>query len=219
MSDLKPVSRSDGRLIYLAGTSRSGKSRHAMVLASRHKRLLIWDPDDEWSSHGATRIDVNDAARFRDICRRKTAGQYTFVAPATLEWFEFFCQCAWVWLRLYPGAVVVEELADVTSPGKAAGAWGMICRRGKKFGAWIYGISQRPAECDKTAISNADEIHCHAVVRPVDQRYMAEFIGATQDQVAALVPWQHLSRLDIAQAPQLAGDIRPDLAQNLRTKP
>ena len=42
--------------------------------------------------------------------------------PITLENFEIFCRCAWLWIRVMhekgrSKALVIEELADVSPPG------------------------------------------------------------------------------------------------------
>lgn len=210
------VTRKEGQIIFIAGSSRSGKTLHAIRLAKRHKRLMIWDPDDEWSVHGAKRLTHNDAAEFERRCFADTAGQYAFVAPCTDAWFQFFCSRVFVWLSVHPGGVVADEIADVTHAGKAPEWWGRILRRGKKRGGYIYVIANSPAESDKTALKNANEVHCHALTEPPDIKRMAQRLGVHYDVVASVLPWQSLGKTDLAKPPVLAGDLRPDLVENPR---
>jgi hypothetical protein len=55
-------------------------------------------------------------------------------------------------------AYVAEEIADVTTPSKAANGWGTVLRRGRKRGVTIFPVTQRPAEADKTAFTQAAKI-------------------------------------------------------------
>jgi hypothetical protein len=108
--------------------------------------------------------------------------------------FDAFCRLAWVWVRVAPGVLVIEELADVTSPGKAPPAWGEIVRKGLRYGPHIYALTQRPAESDKTVIGNASVIHCHRMARSMDRAYMARELDIAQDQLDALKPLDFIER-------------------------
>lgn len=213
---IKQVTRAEGQIIFIAGASRSGKTHHAISMAKRHKRLLIWDPDDEWNAHGATRIDHTNWQEFDRVRRSSAAGQYAFVAPCTDHWFAFFCSRALFWINVHPGGVVADEIADVTHAGKAPMWWGRILRRGKKKGGNIYVVANSPAESDKTALKNTNEVHCHALTEPADIKRMAQRLGVHYDVVAGVQPWQSLGKTDLAKPPVLSGDLRPDLAENSR---
>ena len=113
-------------------------------------QLLVWDAVGEWCrtlklepirAIGALHTLVT--ANIRQPVNVRAA----WVGPITPRAFAAFCSLAWVWMRTRPRAVlVVEELADVTSPGKAPAAWGEIVRKHRKTGATVYALTQRPAE-------------------------------------------------------------------------
>ncbi len=70
------------------------------------------------------------------------------------------------WLRKL--TVIVEELADVTTPQKAPESWGVLLRRGRKYGISTYAVTQRIQEIDKTIIGNMAQFMVFQHVRPKD---------------------------------------------------
>lgn len=114
-----------------------------------------------------------------------------YTAPATTEHFDAWCRLAWVWLRVNAKAghtvsLVVDELADVTSPGKAPVAWGEIVRKAMEHHPRIYALTQRPAESDKTILGNCFTLRCYAMSRADDRRAMARELDVDQALVDAL---------------------------------
>jgi hypothetical protein len=152
-------------------------------------RLLVWDAMGEWSEkcrltrvytiaqlHKLVIADIRKGGRFR----------VGYVGPISAEHFEAFCKLAWVWLRAHMGALVVEELSDVTNPSKAPPAWGEIVRKGRHVGAQVYAITQRPSESDKTIVGNAALIHTGLMAFARDREYMARCLDIPVSDMAAL---------------------------------
>lgn len=123
--------------------------------------------------------------------------------------FDGFCRLAYIAMRAHPGevTVIVEELADVTSPGKAPPGWGVIVRRGLRYGPQLYAVTQRPSESDKTVMGNASIFHCHSMARADDARYMAREMRIDQEKIDALRPLQFIER-DRRSGTLVAGDLR-----------
>ena len=84
----------------------------------------------------------------------------------------------WGW-----ATVVVEELADVTSSSKAPQGWGDVLRKGRAIGLKIYGLTQRPAESDKTIIGNASLFHAGRQSRSADRKYMAAELNLSAEDL------------------------------------
>lgn len=188
------VLRPDGSLDVIAGASRSGKTTDTAQRIARARRVLVWDAKNEWSiRYQCRRVDD---PRELAACVKPGAKleRIAYVVPVSREAFEYFCRQAWVWIRVARGALVIEELADVTSSGKAPQAWGEIIRKGLAYGPSIYALTQRPAESDKTAIGNATAIRCFQMAREEDERYMARELRVEQARVAQLKPLQWLER-------------------------
>jgi len=117
-----------------------------------------------------------------------------FVVPCTPENFAAFCRLAWVFVRADLGTLVVEELADVTSPGKAPTYWGEIIRKGLRFGPDVYALTQRPSESDKTVMGNASVLHVHQMAREEDCRYMARELRVAPELIDGLIPFHWIER-------------------------
>lgn len=189
---MKREYRREGKLFAVTGASRSGKSLWTAQEVAGERRLLVWDLLGEW------------AARYR--CRRVTSlreladalsgppARLAFYRPGMVEQFPTFCRLAWVWVRLAPGALVIEETASVTQPGKAPLEWGDVLRMGLRYGVNIYALTQRPAESDKTAFGNASVIHAGRAVTPRDRATMAEYLDVPKERVAALRPLEFIER-------------------------
>lgn len=174
--------RRDGLLVLTVGASGSGKTAWVNRQTAKARRLLAWDIEGQ---HTAGAEVVRSRVRLAEIANDPGPGRYAYI-PASVRDFDFWARCAFLWVRRAPGVVVAEELADVTTPGKAPDGWGMLVRRGRKYGADIYAITQRPAESDKTAVGNAAIIHCCRMSRAQDRRYMAAEMDLQEREIAGL---------------------------------
>jgi hypothetical protein len=182
----------DGRLYVVSGASRSGKTAYCARLLRASKRAVAWDPEAQWCELPGWRKVESRRALLEAI---QTPGhmRLAYVPAGDLKAeFDFICACVFHAGR-FKGALdfVAEELADVSTPGKAPGNWGILTRRGLKRGISIYAISQRWAEADKTAFGNASEYVIFAS-RADDIRYIASKTGLPVDTVAALKPLEFI---------------------------
>lgn len=164
-----------------------------MQQVPRTAELLVWDTVGEWSRKRLvtavhTLRELHDAIVSNAHFRLGYVGPISVVVDKrTVPLFPFFCQLAWVWMRCRRSRIlVVEELSDVTSPGKAPAAWGEIVRKGRHMGGSIYALTQRPAESDKTIAGNADLIHCGRLSFPGDRKTLAEYLDVPVADITAL---------------------------------
>jgi len=186
----------DGRAVLIVGATGSGKTLYARARLAGAPRLLVWDVEHVLAAQmGATAIRGRRAlvAAARAAGRGPARLAYQ-PARATREEFDFFAGVAFCWVSEAPGAVLAEELADVTAPGKAPPAWGMLLRRGRARGAEVLGITQRITECDTTLTGLAAEIICFRLDRPGDRARMAEFLDCPPARVAGLGRFEYLHR-------------------------
>jgi hypothetical protein len=180
----------DGRLICIAGASRSGKTAYTLRAIKHEKRVIVWDVEDQFSKVRGFRRIANRADLLRAV-QSSGAARLAYVAGGDIKAeFDFWAGCAFFWARYHGAAVAVaEELADVTTAAKAPGNWGIMLRRGLKRGLTIYAISQRWSEADKTAVGNASEFVLFRMSSGDDVRYMSR---KTRVDVAALEGLQPL---------------------------
>lgn len=187
--------RPDGTLYVVTGASRTGKTSWVVDRVSRARRLLVWDSAGEFSDlHRCARVEsIAELARL--VIPGAAAKRIGYCVPVTAANFAAWCRLAWVYIRAHAAAtVVVEELADVTSPGKAPTYWGELVRKGLRYGPEIYALTQRPAESDKTAVGNASVLHVHQCARVADVKVMADELRVPVAQVDALQPFEWIER-------------------------
>lgn len=170
MSVLKTA---DGRLFLISGASRCGKTTKVVRMVKNSRRAAAWDPEAQWCELPGWRKVTTRAALLAAI---QSPGhmRIAYVAGGDLKAeFDFFCGCVYFAGRhIAPLDVVAEELADVTTPSKAPGKWGILLRRGLKRGINIFAISQRWSEADKTAMGNAS-LYIIFASRGEDVKYIA----------------------------------------------
>jgi hypothetical protein len=184
--------RDDGKLYAISGSARQGKTLGVMQAVAKALRCLVWDVRGEWLSKGFT--CVKSLSSLAKLLRECGDDQHRFAYWGALGDFDGFCELAYVWGMLWPAAIVVDELADVTNPGKAPPGWGQLIRKGLYYGNHIYAITQRPAESDKTVWGNASVLRCYHMVSPNDQDYMGSRLVVPSTEIALLKPLEYLER-------------------------
>jgi hypothetical protein len=184
--------RREGKLHAVTGASRSGKTLWTAQQVAGTRRMLVWDVLGEWSF----KYRCERVTSIAELVARLSGPQarLAFHAPGMVSQFGLFCRVAWCWLRLAPGALIIEETSSVTTPGKAPPEWGDIVRMGLRYGVDIFALTQRPAESDKTAFGNATIIHAGRCAFPRDRSTIAEYLDVPVAQVAALKPLEWIER-------------------------
>lgn len=179
----------DGRLWVTAGASRSGKTAWVRKQTAKARRVIAWDPEDQWAAlPGYERVTTR--AALLAACQRPGPVKVAYVAGGKLAAeFDFWAGCVMYSGRyIGPLSAIAEELADVTTPAKAPGNWGILLRRGLKRGITIFAISQRWAEADKTAMGNASAYVIFRQATGPDAGYMARYTRVPVEEINALPP-------------------------------
>lgn len=189
----------DGQLYVIAGASRSGKTAWTRKRIAKARRIWAWDPEAQWCELPGWR-KVSTRAELLAWAQKPGPQKVAFVAGGQLkEDFDF-----WAGAVMYAGRyvqpldAVAEELADVTTPSKAPGNWGILVRRGLKRGISLYCISQRWSEADKTAFGNASDFVIFRQSSGDDVAYLARKTRVEQGEINGLVPLQfvHMNALN-----------------------
>lgn len=202
----------DGRLYVIGGASRSGKTAWTRKQLAKARRAWAWDPEDQWSQLPGWR-KVTSRAELMKAAQDPKAQKIAFVTGGKLaDGFDFFCQCAYYHGRhVKPEGenldVVGEELADVTTPSKAPGYWGILLRRGLKRGITLWCISQRWSEADKTAVGNATDFVIFRQSSGDDVIYLARKTGIEADRINGMKPLEFVIK-DALTGNIVAGKLR-----------
>lgn len=190
---MKP--RADGRITYIVGYTGSGKTTLLRELLRNSRRLLVWDGKAEWGNAWGCRVVTRPQELLKHILPGAPASRISYRVPVSREAFEQFARLAWLYCQAHGGDVLIEELADVTTPSKAPLPWGEICRKSRGFGSNVYAVTQRPQEVDKTVQGNASFVSVGLMPDFVDATYCAKrLVMCKPEQVAALRPYQFIGR-------------------------
>lgn len=183
--------------VYICGNTGTGKSSHVKELIKKAKRVVVFDPDDEYSElQGFTKVRTARGLITLLKMRPTQSVKIAFVVEG-VKAFEFFCAAVFLWRNCL---AVAEEIADVTTPSKAPPQWGRLIRRGRKYGIKICAVTQRPAEADKTILCNAAVIRVCALGRNADREAIAKEINGKVAYLATMKPldWLEFRRADLS---------------------
>ena len=178
---IRTEQRSDGKMYAIAGSSRQGKSHWLKKKIKNALRLVVWDIRGEYLEENVKMCrNLSELAQtLKEAGKKKARIAYW----GKISDFDGFCELAYVWGQLWPATIVAEEISDVTNPGKAPDAWGELIRKGLFYGNFIYAVTQRVQECDKTVWGNATVKHIHTLVNSADREYMSSRMNCTPEQL------------------------------------
>lgn len=187
------------KIYAVMGASGSGKGARIKndFLRPNPGRLLIWDPLREYDEFGAVTESLRDLAAFvngkrafRAVYRPIPEGKGV-EEKAMREKFDIFCRIA---LQLPDTTLVVEELAFVTTPSWAPGAWKAITATGRHKGLTVIGASQRPAMVDKTFFGLATLVTSGRLLYEADERTMAAVLRIPPGMLADMPDLAYVQR-------------------------
>lgn len=183
----RPDNNRRAEVWLVCGSTGSGKSHAIKARIAREPCVMVFDVKNEYGSLPGFRT-AHSRAEFVGLAR----GGGRVAWPATSpEDFEFFCRVVWARADCL---VIVEELASVTAPGKACGTWHLIISQGRGFGIRTIGITQRPAEIDKTLVGNASLIRTHQLTRAKDRKYVADELDIDPQVILDLPEFGYVER-------------------------
>jgi hypothetical protein len=180
----------DGKLHYISGRTRMGKSTFVARLTEKSRRCLVYDPKGGRKDYKNFHIITSPVSLIKTLkVVGAGPGRYRLI-DQELKLFDLFCLSALAWGKIKPCVVIADELADVTSPGKAPPGWGRLVRTGLGFGIDLYAITNRPAESDKTALGNASLMTTFHLMRDQDRRLVAAEMNIDKRIIDELRPLQ-----------------------------
>lgn len=169
------------RVVLACGATGAGKTLWVRRQVAAQPGVLVWDAKMEYPREDRSYKSVTTVPALIGAVRKGPA-KLAYTGP--LKDFADWCKVAHAAADIWGGAaVVVEELADVTSPGKAPDDWGIIVRRGRDRAMQVYATTQRPSESDKTIIGNLTLWHVGRMPRLKDARYVQEETGIPAEKI------------------------------------
>lgn len=203
---------------YIVGSSGAGKSFYIKSQIENEKRLLIFDPDDEYGDIKGI-VTCTTGKQLTDLIKAHQTKplKVRLVRNGVLA-FELCNAVAFGWTNC---TYIAEEIADVTRVGKAPPQWGQVLRRGRKRGIKIFITTQRPAEADKTAFTQATMIRTGLLGNFNDQEAMRRNLDLPIDLIRKLAPLDFIECHRNAQRQVFIGNavskIREEITEKVRS--
>jgi hypothetical protein len=171
---------------YICGSSGSGKSRFVKDAILNDARIIIFDPDDEYDELAGVKTCYSGAQLTELVKAHKTTPLRVRLVKEGVDAFELCCALAFAWTNC---TLVCEEIADTTSAGKAPKNWGKVVRRGsRKRAIRIFAVTQRPAEADKTVLTQASIVRTGLLGNHNDRKAMALTLDLPLEMIEKLAP-------------------------------
>lgn len=169
---------------YIGATgSGKGVSIREHLDRSKPTRLLVWDPLNEYATYAKRETTLAGLAKTLKARTFKVAYWPGADVRTYEDKFAVFCRAAFAAGDL---TMLVEELADVTSPARAPMEWRRCTTQGRHRGLRIVAASQRPAQVDKQFLGGCTYIRCFTLRYPADRQAMAGAMDVPLQDVASL---------------------------------
>lgn len=179
--------RNEPQIEAYIGASGSGKgvSLNARLRELAPRRLIIWDPRDEYGKQAARYTSLRALAQAVAVAGSK-GFRARFVAGDSIKLevaFAFVCALAFAAGDL---VFLAEELSDVTSASQAPPAWRKVITQGRHQALVVLAAAQRPALIDKTLLGNCTYIRCFTLRYADDRKAMAKAMDVSEAEITAL---------------------------------
>ncbi len=187
----------DARMIAVYGRRGSGKSTRVKRITARCRRLVVFDPCDEYAREAGLKRVTRYQSLLDAIARGWRRGfRVAFVPEPGLEAIQLSDIASILWKVQRPYelgrdarklTLVVEEM-DLSYPVRALPAEfnGMprLCNQGRHVGIEIIGVTQRPAQISATFRGNVAESYVFPLAWAEDRNAILAIIG--REHAAAL---------------------------------
>ncbi|MHC8493641.1 helicase HerA domain-containing protein [Thalassospira sp. SM2505] len=201
---------SDAGRVGIWGRSGSGKSTLAKRLVAKRKRVVAFDPQDEYQhERGFFRVDTIDQVRAYMARNWRRNFKVAYVPPAGQEMAALDRLSKLLKIAQKPFfdgederqiTLLAEELNEpfpVTSIPKAYGGFGDLCSRGRHYGIELIGVSQRVAEVNTRFRGNCTETYVFRQKGPRDLTAAANELGDVKPaDIQALKPHHYIHEKD-----------------------
>lgn len=193
----------DAQFVAILGVTGSGKTHELKrrLKQKKRNRTLIWSPKESLDNYAAfypgsviCRTPSEVMAILKVAGKR---GAFHIVVIPTLNQEKdtaFFSVVCKMLMAVGNLTLIAEELHTVTTAMRACDGWRQVNFMGRGYGVHVFGLSQRPASCDKAFMGSLSSIHVGRLPHPPDQKAVAEIIGINRAEIAALTGYQAIQK-------------------------
>lgn len=195
MSNNKRINESaDKHIAAYFGSSGSGKTFNIKKDIEKYERALAFDPEGAFNQQDGF-ICTTSRADFYKLARESTNIKLTYQGNGHKD-FNWWCRLVFALLDARrPCAIVVDELAGVTTVSKAPPHWHAILTRARKYNGHVFAGAQSPTEIDKTLMRQKNRLFIGYLERPDDHAYMSRETSIPLDEFINLRPAPHYEHI------------------------
>lgn len=176
------------------GSSGSGKTHNIKKDTANLKRVLAFDPEGAFNTSEGF-VCTSDRAEFYRMARDSGDIRLTYQGNGQAD-FDWWCRLVFALADCRrPCAIIVDELAGVTTVSKAPPGWHAILTRARKYEGRVFAGAQSPTEIDKTLMRQKNKMFVGYLERPDDHNYMAKETGVPVEVFEGLRPDPHFEHI------------------------
>lgn len=188
----------EARIWGVVGASGTGKGVWVKQHLRREKprRLVVWDFKKEYGDFAGLLPSLRAVQKAMLKAGAEGPARLAYCPvgsgeKALRKEFEGLCELVYAWEHC---TFIAEELANVTTPGWAPGAWRKMTTSGRHAGIHIIGATQTPALVDKTFLGNCTLIHAGPLREYAHRVAVARSMDVDEGRLARLVKFQWLEK-------------------------
>lgn len=195
----------DATRIFICGGSGSGKSTKAKEMTRTAKRVVAFDPMDEYEREGFTRF-TTIAGLGRHIAKNLNNFRVCYVPPANGEAASLH-KLSLMLRDMQAGYkqghhkaqlhLLIEEMNMCfgSNISQSLDGFAFLCSRGRHYGINLIGISQRPNEVNTRFRGNLEHVFVFRLIDHVDIKSLASALGAEYAaKIKSLAPHDYFYR-------------------------
>jgi hypothetical protein len=165
--------------------SGKGVSIERRLAELKPRRLLIWDPRNEYPKWAEAVRSLPELVQ-RVAAAKGGPFRLRYVPGASVKLDDAFAICCKLAFNAKDLLYLAEELSDVTRASWAPAAWRQCITQGRHHDLHLIGATQRPALIDKNFLANATIVRCLALGYEEDEKTMAKELKVPLAAVEAI---------------------------------
>jgi hypothetical protein len=179
------------------GSSGSGKTHNIKKDVAGYGRVLAFDPEGAFNESEGFKC-TTDRKEFYKLARESGNIKLTYQGNGAAD-FDWWCRLVFALADARrPVALIVDELAGVTTVSKAPPGWHQILTRIRKYEGRVFAGAQSPTEIDKTLMRQKNRMFIGYLERPADHDYMSKETGIDVRTIEGLRANPHFDHIKYA---------------------
>ena len=187
----------NNQIIVILGRKHYGKTYMAKYLIKDKPRVLIYDPNRQFSDCG---VIINDPVDVIEYYKRNYNGNFRIVyqpefyvfetkKDILLSEFENICHFVNVAKDLY---FLIDEVDKYVQATSCPAFFNNLIQRGRHIGVSLIITTRRHVETSRHLTAQADVLYSFNQVEPNDIKYLKTVVGSIAERIPSLPPYHYI---------------------------